>query len=108
AGGQVQGLAQLDDMRIRRDRRLNIALKVQDSTAITDADRGVSPILGTTPFDPLGNVVSPAAGGQIDPTLSALAGRPVIVAGVPKGLAGAPGLTDFVPTAGIPNATDMG
>ena len=108
AGGQVQGQAQLDDMRIRRDRRLNIALKVQDSTAITDADRGVSPILGSTPFDPLGNVVSPTAGAQIDPTLSALAGRPVLVAGVPQGLAGAPSLGDFVPTAGIPNATDMG
>jgi len=108
AGGQIQAQGQLDDMRIRRDERLNLALKVQDSTDITDQARGVDPTVGSLPFDPLGNIVSPTPGAQIDPALSALAGRPVLVAGVPQGLTGAPNLADFVPTAGIPNASDLG
>ena len=108
AGGQIQGQAQLDDMRIRRDTRLNVALKMQDSTAITDAARDVSQPLAPIPFDPAGNVVSAMQGVQIDPALSALAGRPILVAGAPLGLTGAPTLQDFVPTAGVANASDVG
>ncbi len=108
AGGQVQGQGQLDYMRIRRDERLNVALKAQDSTAITEDARGVVQPVETTPFDPAGNVVGATPGSEIDPALSALAGHPVTVAGIPAGLSGAPSLSDFVPTAGAPNATDMG
>ena len=108
AGGQTQGQAQLDDMRIRRDTRLNVALKVQDSTAITDDARDVSQPSAPVPFDPAGNVISAVQGAEIDPALSALAGRPVLVAGLPQGLAGAPTLQDFLPTAGVANASDVG
>ena len=107
AGGQVQGTAQLDVMRIRRDTRLNLALKAQGSSAITEDERDVVQPVSGTPFDPLGNVVSPT-GGQIDPALSALAGRPVVVAGVPQGLTRTPSLNDFTATANDPNLSDLG
>ena len=109
AGGQVQGQVQLDYMRIRRDTRLNVSLKAQDSTAITENERDVVQPTSVIPFDPRGNVVSAASGAEIDPALSALAGRPVLIAGAPATVAaGGPALQDFVPTAGVPNVTDIG
>jgi hypothetical protein len=45
-GGQVTGQAELDLMRIRRDRRLNLDLKVNGSTALTEDERDV---VSTTP-----------------------------------------------------------
>ena len=108
AGGQREGQAQLDYMRIRRDTRLNVTLKAQDSTAITEDARNVVQPVSQIPFDPRGNVVSATSGGEIDPALSALAGRPVLVAGAPAATAGAPTLQDFLPTAGAPNVTDIG
>jgi hypothetical protein len=107
-GGQVQRQGKLNLMRIRRDDRLNLDLNVQDSTAITEDERaltGIAPL----PFDPLGNVVSPT-GGEIDPALSALVGRPVTIAGVPAvAAAGAPlSLSHFAATAGAPNLSEVG
>ena len=108
AGGQVQGQAQIDVMRIRRDTRLNLALKAQDSTAITEDERDVVQPVSPAPFDPLGNVVGLIPGLPIDPALSALAGQPVTVAGIPQGLTGAPRLSDFAATANAPNVSDLG
>ena len=108
AGGQVQGQAQLDVMRIRRDTRLNLALKAQDSTAITEDERDVVQPVSPVPFDPRGNVVGLVPGLQIDPALSALAGQAVTVAGVPQGVTGAPTLQDFAATANAPNVGDLG
>jgi hypothetical protein len=57
----------------------------------------------------IGNVTSAMPGAQIDPGLSALAGQPVTVAGVPAGLGGrAPTLGDFVAGANAPRVTNLG
>jgi hypothetical protein len=47
------------------------------------------------------------AGGEIDPALSAAAGVPVTVVGVPAGNF-APGLGDFAASANTANTSDMG
>ena len=41
----------------------------------------------TPPFDLAGNVVGITPSVEIDPALSALVGRPITIAGVPKGAA---------------------
>ena len=107
-GGQVSGQAEVDLLRLRGDTRLNLDLKYQGASGITDAARGIVEPLPTRPYDLIGNVVSATAGGEIDPALSRLAGGPVTVAGVPTGAGGrALTLGDFAPTAGVANVTDV-
>lgn len=107
-GGEVTDQAELDLLHIRRDDRLNLDLKYQGASGITDAARGIIEPAPLTPFDLIGNVVSATPGAQIDPTLSALAGRPVTVAGIPMGTGNQPlTLGAFAPTAGVPNTTDI-
>jgi hypothetical protein len=108
-GGEETSQGELDTLRIRRDDRINLDVKYTGATGITDASRGVIQTPPREPFDLLGNVLSATPGGQIDPALSALAGRPVTIAGVPGGLGGrAPTLGDFVSTANTPNVTNLG
>ncbi|MHA0111381.1 hypothetical protein ACXYUI_30375, partial [Klebsiella pneumoniae] len=60
-------------------------------------------------FSVPGNVISTQPGQQIDPNLSALAGKPVYVAGVPVSAAQtAPKLSDFAATAGVPTTSNIG
>ena len=95
---------------MRRDNRLNLDLKYQATSGLTYADRGLDATQAdAAPFAFGGNVGAGLPGAEIDPGLSALAGRPVTVAGIPAGAAnGQPlGLTDFAPTAGIANTTDI-
>jgi hypothetical protein len=107
--GEVTGQGEADLLHIRGDNRLNLDLKYQATSDITDADRDIAQSPLTTPYAIGGNVASTTSGGQIDPGLSALAGRPVTVAGVPAGLSGrAPTLGDFAATAGVPNTTPLG
>ncbi|THD77758.1 MAG: TonB-dependent receptor [Phenylobacterium sp.] len=110
-GGQVTGQGELDLMRIRRDRRINLDLKVAGATALTEDERSLTSLSAGQPFDPLGNVVAASDGGEIDPALSALAGRPITIAGVPLSAAnGQPlSLADFAATAGLQNQSpDLG
>ena len=105
-GGQVTGQAEADLLRLRGDSRLNLDLKYTGQSELTEADRGLTSAATGQPFDLTGNVLSPTAGGQIDPALSALVGRPVTEAGVPAGLNGAaPALAQFAATP--PNGTDV-
>jgi len=107
-GGEVTGQAEADLLHIRRDDRLNLDLKYTGASGITDAARDTIEPTPAIPYDLTGNVVSATPGGQIDPALSALVGRPVTVAGVPVGAGGRPlTLGDFAPTAGTPNVTDV-
>jgi len=107
-GGEVTAGTEVDMFRVRRDDRLNLDLKYDYASGIADAARGVAEPAPAVPFDVLGNVASIIPGGQIDPTLSALAGKPVTVAGIPAGLgARAPALGDFATTAGAPNLTSV-
>ncbi len=108
-GGQIRGQAEGDLFHLRGDNRLNIDLKYTGNTDITDADRGVIEQNTGTQYDLIGNVVSPTKGAQIDPALSALAGQPVTIAGVPASAASTrPALSDFVPTANVANTSDIG
>jgi len=106
-GGDETSREEVDQFRVDGDTRLNLDLKYQYAAGLTDAQRGLAEPDTGPPYALAGNVVAPG-GGQIDPALSALVGRPVTVAGVPAGLTpGAwPTLADFVPTANLANVTD--
>ncbi len=108
-GGEVTDQAELDLLHIRRDNRLNLDLKYHGASGVTDAARSIIEPAPMTPYDLIGNVASATPGAQIDPALSALAGRPVTVAGIPMGTGNQPlTLGDFAPTAGVPNTTNIG
>jgi hypothetical protein len=109
-GDDAGGKAEVDQFQVRRDTRLNLDLKYQASAGLTYADRGLNANTGGAPFAFAGNVLSTTPGGQIDPALSALAGQPVLIAGVPATAANGqkPNVADFVPTAGVANASNIG
>ena len=109
AGGQVTGSLNADQFRVRGDNRLNIDVKLSGNTDITYASRGLTGLSGGVPYSLLGNVASLNPRAEIDPALSALAGKPVFLAGVPA-VAGTRPLTlqDFVATAGVANTDDLG
>jgi iron complex outermembrane receptor protein len=106
-GGDPTGQAEADQFKVDLDTRTNFDLKYQATGGLTDAQRGISETAPGAPFDYAGNVVSPT-GGEIDPALSALVGKPVTVAGVPAGVAANQALTlaNFQPTAGVANVAD--
>jgi hypothetical protein len=109
AGGRRSGQAELGFFSIKNDRRFNVDLKVESSTALTEDERNLVPLTAGRAFDLAGNVSGAGAGGEIDPGLSRLAGRTVTLAGVPATAASrTPSLTDFVATAGTPNVTNTG
>lgn len=106
-GGQIKGTGEADLLHLRGDARLNLDLKYTAGTALSEHARGVVEPSSNGFFATQGNVFSPT-GGEIDPALSALAGQPVTVAGVPAAAASrAPTLADFLPTANTPNTTDI-
>lgn len=106
-GGAENGTASLDLLRIRGDSRVNLDLKYQDTASLLESDRGLMSAATGRPYDLTGNITG-IGGAEIDPALSAAVGRPVTVAGVPVSATnGAPGLNDFVGTAGTPNVTDI-
>lgn len=109
AGGQVNGSLNGDEFRVRGDNRLNIDIKLSGNSDLTYASRGLTAQANGPPYALLGNITSAFPHSQIDPALSALAGRPVLAAGVPT-VAGVRPLTlaDFAPTAGVLNADDLG
>ncbi len=104
-GGAESGSAEIDLFNVRRDDRLNLDLKVQGSGSLTEADRRLTPLRPDLPFDLRGNVTAAAPGGEIDPALSGLAGRPVTAAGLPASVGGPLKLGDVGQVA---NVTDVG
>lgn len=108
-GGGEGGEAEINYLRIQRDKRFNINIEVQADAALTEADRNLISRSGGRPFDTTGNIVGIPSGAAVDPALSALAGMPVTVAGVPTSAAsGAPALGAFAATANRANAADIG
>jgi iron complex outermembrane receptor protein len=103
-GGQPGASAELGYLRIRRDQRLNIDLKVGGQAALTEDERNLVSRTSGQGFDPAGNVLPAAGASQIDPAL------PVSIAGVPASAAnGQPlKLSDFASTAGVANSSDVG
>jgi hypothetical protein len=109
AGGQAAGTLNGDQFRVRGDNRLNIDVKLSAASELTYAARGLTGQANGPPYALLGNIASAIPRAQIDPALTALAGRPVFAAGVPAAAASrALALADFVPTAGALNSDDLG
>lgn len=107
-GGLLNGSAELNQIRIQRDDRLTFNARYQTSSGLTEAERDLTSASSSL-FDRRGNVTATVAGGEIDPALSSLLGRPVTLAGVPATAAmGAPTLADFAATAGTANVSDTG
>lgn len=107
AGGRNTPDAEGNLLRIRGDNRLTLHLGYTSSDPLTEAQRGI--VQQPSNYALPGNIVGLTRGAEIDPTLSALAGGTVTIAGVPAGAAtAAPTLDDFVATAGQPNVTQIG
>jgi iron complex outermembrane receptor protein len=108
AGGAAGGQASFTATQIAGDNRLILNAKYNPQASLTEAERQIIPLTAGQTFDLVGNVTPATPDGEIDPALSALAGRPIAIAGVPAAAAAAaPSLAAFLPTAGIPNATDV-
>ncbi|MFM5917017.1 MAG: hypothetical protein ACKOOL_05725, partial [Novosphingobium sp.] len=90
---------------IKGDDRINLSLRGARSGSLLERERGIVPASTSTPFAPLGNVLSTSSGGEIDPALSLAAGRIVTVAGVP--VSSSPTLSAFAGTADLINPSDQ-
>ncbi|WP_293382309.1 TonB-dependent receptor [Phenylobacterium sp.] len=108
-GGGASGQAEAGVTRISGEHRLNIDLKYNPVAALTEQQRNLTSLAANgPPFDLTGNVIPGGTATELDPRLSALAGAPVTIAGVPAGVAGRPlTLADFLATANAPNTTDV-
>ena len=105
AGGSNQFKAETGLTRINDSGRLNVNLQAETVSKLLESERDITPLTNPRrPFDLVGNITG-EGGGQIDPALTALVGRPVTEAGVPVGIAN-PTLADYAATAGILNVTD--
>lgn len=93
---------------VQGNRFRNFAVFAQHTAPLYEADRDIVNDPGVVPYDLVGNVLSwPVPGSDIDPVLSARAGGPVTVLGLPQGL-GIPSLDTLLPRANLANASDMG
>jgi hypothetical protein len=107
-GGQLSEQANYSQLRLNRQGRTNLAIKLQNSDSLLEGDRDLISRGQSGVYDFVGNIASPT-GGEIDPALSALAGSPVTVAAVPGSAAGAaPNLAAFLPGANRANVGDLG
>ncbi len=65
----------------------NFSANASTTRPLLESQRGIVTQSTVVPYDLTGNVLSwPITGGEIDPALTALAGQPVTVAGVPAGM----------------------
>jgi iron complex outermembrane recepter protein len=69
--------------RIGSSTRLNIDIEYESRSRLTEGERGVLNSATSSPFALAGNVTGLGVGGEIDPALSAAAGRTVTIAAVP-------------------------
>jgi hypothetical protein len=109
-GGAVVARGHLDYIRLTEGGRLNLDLSFEQDNRLLERQRGLHTITAGSAFDQIGNLTAAgsAAGGEIDPALSALAGETVTVAGVPVLPAGVtPSLGDFLALANTPRETDL-
>ncbi len=104
-GGQSNKEFEATLTQIGADTRINIDIEYETGSSLTEAERDIITSSGSVlALD--GNVTGLGTGGEIDPALSALAGRVVTQAGVPVG--STPSLTQFAGTAGTLNDNDVG
>lgn len=106
-GGRTTTQSENNILKIAGSDRWSLDIDAQTSNALFESERNIDRTGTGSPYDRIGNVTG-LDGGEIDPALSALAGSPVNVAGVPTSAAtGAPGLSDFLSTAGIARTDDL-
>ncbi len=105
-GGQASEQLNWSQLRLNREGRTNLAIKIQNSDQLLESDRDLVSRSSGGLYDFTGNIAS-TTGGPLT-ALSALAGTPVSVAGVPtSAAAAAPSLSAFLPTAGQANTSDI-
>ncbi len=105
-GAGSTGKANLGLTRLHDNTRLTVALEYRHTDPIFQSDRAIA-LDPAIPFDALGNVTG-TNGGEIDPALSAAAGRIVAIAAVPDGAGRSPSIADFVAGANRPRVFDIG
>lgn len=106
-GGFSATNAQLGLLRIGQQDRWNIEVEAGRESPLLESERGIRQ--SPTSFDLIGNIIPAAGAAEIDPALSALAGVPVTIAGVPVSAAtGAPNLAAFLPGANNANVGAVG
>lgn len=101
-GGRWNQEVEASILRLRGKSRLNITAEYSRDTPLTEAERGIIQSQPATPLA-LGGVITAPGGGEIDPALSAAAGRVVTIAGVPAG----GGTTAAFASATVPGTTDQ-
>lgn len=105
-GGQMTEQANWSQLRLNRQGRTNLSIKIQNADQLLESDRDLVSRTNSGLYDYVGNI-GPASGGNLN-ALSALAGTPVTVAGVPTSAAsGAQPLSAFLATANKANASDI-
>ena len=108
-GGRTSAQGEANFLRLRSGTRLSLEGELRYDSLLREGDRNIVQPTPTRPFDLAGNVTGLLPGAEIDPALSALAGRAVTVAAVPAGAAtAAPRLGDFVSGANAANITSLG
>ena len=105
-GGAANANTKLDLTRLHDDSRLTLGIEVSHADALAQSARDVLPDPDIL-FDAVGNVTG-VDGGEIDPALSAAAGRPVTVAAVPDAPADRHALAGYLAGAGQPRLFDLG
>ena len=87
-GDRYTAQADVNRLSIARDRRFSINLHYEGATPIYESDRDITQSPPTRPYGIAGNLIPTDGSGEIDPLLSASAGRSIALAGVPEGLSG--------------------
>lgn len=111
AGGTSRPEAELGLVTITPTGRFSLNLEYERQSPLLESERDILPETRDALFDLAGNITAGPGGvtGEIDPALSAIAGAPVMIAGVPTSAAGgAPSLGDFAGTANRANVSDLG
>jgi iron complex outermembrane recepter protein len=107
AGGRDRQKVEATLVRIAGTGLLNVEANYERQSALFESERNLIPLSAAGLFDLTGNIGATTPGDEIDPALSALAGAPVTVAGVPR-TAGPLRIEDFLAGANAPNVTDLG
>jgi len=106
AGGNAYSHGEVNVLKLNREGFVTVNVKYDANSSILESERGVTRA-GSSLFDTRGNITG-FGGAEIDPVLSAAAGMPVTVAGVPAGAAdGAQPLSAYLAGASHPNVTDL-
>ncbi|MGN6374190.1 MAG: TonB-dependent receptor [Sphingomonas sp.] len=88
--------------------RFSLNLNYQQTGKLLESQRDLTSTGDQSVYDLTGNITPAGGAAEIDPALSAAAGTPVTIAGVPASAAsGAPTLGEFAANANQANATDL-